>query len=652
MMKKISIIFFFSLLLLLFACCSNSGLVDMSEPAETWETTIMPGDETSPMPYSETVTPVPEIDSAVEFLNLPDVIEKVTAVYDTKFDNYPEKIEPGQYYYGKLKANYSTDWPYRLLKLDREQSRCLLSASDITDINYIQSECLPLMLSWDRISVIDDFSHSASNCAYMAYYYYLDDSTVIIVNDGAKAYDKAYKNDDSAWILVIPKGEEKTYPFSIPPEGTFVSYKDHNPGTYDFYCSFYYERLRNYLMRDSASVPIVRPSYVYPGYMTDYVEWIEWRESHPAEYEQWKQSAFFTQKRVVSQNIASHGSNFRIYNIDWLSHFNNGKEPPEANPAELALLPYFYLEIKQYGILSEELLEFVNWQNWSDYFSEVFFSKEDVDMLYSGNDDQVRKHFLCKKIWYYEGSFYTCEQVIYELPPYEIAVMFTPEEFERFMDQNNMYYYLKTGSSRDADRIMRMFGAWEVYETISKEDAGELTVQSAEREVNGFIELYRMFRYSPEALAGEPVSQIFPEIFRNDGYGEYFYSTNNILFRELREQIRSIVAPEARPGVNSLLKSRYDGQFYTYEDDTGDLLIAISIRPIFYNGAIEMFGENFKLADHIRIIRSDSEHAEAELTARKRSGEGTVSYSIEFFKVNGKWYISGGTIFDLISPVL
>ena len=651
MKKYFYIIFIFVCFLLLSACNSNNGSVEISEPTNTTETVLAPSGEPVTATPRPSPTPFPEIDSAVEFLGLPDVIEKVTAVYDTKFDNYQEKIEPGQYYYGKLKANYSTDWPYRLLKLDREQSRRLLSTSDIAGITYVQSECLPLMLSWDRISVIDDFSHSATLSAYMAYYYYLDDSTVIIVNDGAKAYDKAYKNDDSAWILVIPKGEEDSYPFSIPPEGTFVSYDDHDPETYDFYCSFYYESLRNYLMKDSKFVPIARPSYVYPDYMTDYAEWIAWRERHPEEYGQWKQRTQFTLKNYVSQRIAGHGSNFRLYNIDWLRSVNNGKEPPEAEPAALATLPYFYLEIKQYGIPAEELLEFVNWQNWSDYFSEVFLSKEDVEVLYSNNEDQVRKQFLQTEIWYYDGVFYSCTDVICHLTPYEIAMMFTPEEFDRFMDRNNMYYYLQTESSRDADRIRRMYGAWEEHEKIRKEDAGELTVRSAERELTGFMELYRVLRYSPEALAVEPISQLYPDSIRNDGYGEFFYSTN-VLFRELYEQIRSIFAPEARSRVYSLLEYRYDGQFYECETNTGDFCTMVSVRPIFYNGAIELFDENFKLADHIKIVNSDSEHAEAELTARKRDGEGTASYSIEFLKVNGKWYISGGDLFDLIPPVI
>jgi len=72
-----------------------------------------------------------------------------------------------------------------------------------------------------------------------------------------------YKDCDKAWIAVVPKGKESSYPFEIPPKGTVVSPDSENKKAFEHY----YDDLRAYLMRDSEYVSVKLPPKVYEHYM-------------------------------------------------------------------------------------------------------------------------------------------------------------------------------------------------------------------------------------------------------------------------------------------------------------------------------------------------------------------------------------------------
>lgn len=179
------------------------------------------------------------------------------------------------------------------------------------------------------------------------------------------------------------------------------------------------------------------------------------------------------------------------------------------------------------------------------------------------------------------------------VPAYDVARMFTEEEFWAFAGVSDIEGV--SGKGR-ADRLKN---AWDVYDSISKDDAGVLDMKSAERVLSDFMAFYREVRYSPDALAGDPASDFDPEFFTQDGFPNPY-------------------------------------------------LVSDMVR--FYDGPIGLFDKNYKLEDHIVIDSSDETIANATLTAKNRSGSVESVYSVEFTKVGGRWLISGGKIFDLVEP--
>ena len=621
MKKEFSICMLVIAILALFVSCNPAA--SRLNPAESTSTHLASG-----LP---TPRPTPAIYSAVEYLNNNYAISKASGIVSNPETGLPN---PGQYYVGGT-PNYPRE-EYDMLILDREQSRRILIADDLTDITYKQSECLPIMLRWDDVSVIDVYSYLADDTsAYKAFYYYLDESTVVIVNDAARK-DEAFKKNDKAWIVVIPRGEESFYPFEIPPKGTVVSPDSKNKEDYEHY----YNDLRAYFMAGFKFVPVKRPATVYEDRMKDYLKWIEWRTEHPEKYGEWKTISVPQKKTAYSGNGL-----WRIIDCAWCESFRDVTEK-EAQSEDLSEMPLLYYQIQNYEIPKEELLEFVKWQSWSDYFEYAILTYEDVETLYSGDRDLICQRLKSPDVWFFEGELYEQETIITALPDYEIARVFSEEAFAEFIDNSILNNYVLNGKIT-AGRLKDIKNAWYVYNLIREEDSGLLCLKSAERVLSGFMDLYKEIRYTPDVLAGDPVWK-YNENYLIGEDGPYFHLSRKTI-GELEIEIKTIFTKETEAHLASILETNYDRQFDYYPWDqfsNGNLLV--SIKPGYYCGQIDLFNFEYKLRDHIEIVNSDENHAEIILTARARSGPEEKRYSVLFDKENGIWHISGGTLLELI----
>ncbi len=588
-------------------------------------------------------TQVPDFTSAVEFLSRKWVISDDTQ--DEKNTKEPEKLEPGQRYIGGT-PNYARE-KYSLLILDKDQSRKLLTAEDLTSISYRQSECLPIMLRWDDVSVLDMYEDWEYK-AWRAYYYYLEDSTVIIVNDAARRYER-FDGYDKPWILVIPKADEDNYRSWIPPKGTVVKRTDRNASLYEPY----YERLREYFDADPEAPALVgRLRTSYEKHMTDYTEWMNWRTEHPDYYDAWKQLSY-PEKPLA--NDSDPYAFFRADYLDWCSVFRDADEEAVIHYDETGEnrvdLPKTYLQIKQYGVPKEEMLEFVKWMKWSGAIYEQLLNEEDVEVLYSNDDDAVRRRFAAKNAVYFEGKVYSQADVLRWMPPYDIARMFTHEEFNNYAPEAAISFLRGITSARRE----RIENAWDEYGRISREDEGELDIDSAVRVLEDFMKIYEEIKYSPDALAGDPVWPYDPDYFLSYEEGQYLRFCK-LPFDEIFEQFATVLSPDIRD--NYRLKTSNTKCQFTYfiwdgwfDADGHDMNYHISANPKFYNGTVELFGDGYALADHIRIVENGNDRAEVTLTAKNRSGDGEQTFNATFSKYGGRWYISGGSILELLVPV-
>ena len=625
MKKPVLIVQIIAILLLLLSCRRGP---EQPGPASAV------ADVTSPHSVE---TLVPEIDSAVEFLALPQVITKAddNAIKTTA----PETLAPGEYYTGGTPNFRQT---YDLLILDRERSLKILEAADLTNITYFQSECLPIMLRWDNVSVLDMYRYSQDydGCARRAYYYYLDDSTVVILNDALRTID-ANRSYDKAWILVIPKEDEAGSDPRIPPMGTFVDRSDPDAALYEPY----YDFIRGYFMKDPdlpQRAEALDP--VYEGYMTDYAEWMKWRGEHPDHYEKWKKLSY------PPKDLENTGTGaFRIDALPWCEAFRDGDEEPipdsGSDPQDL---PGVYYQIKQYGVPKEEMLEYVKWMRWSGAFSGLCINEEHVEALYSNDESAVRRFLAADNAVLFEGNVYTEESVLSWIPAYDVARMFSREEFaERFS------FRLDADNTEDwfAKRIERLKGGWDEFERLREEDDGALSMDSAVRVLADFMEFYREVRYSPEILAGEPASSYDELCFSQNEYMRSLHFSNK-RFPEIREEMYCIFTPEVcvrlRSAGDAYHTVFYSNQFSYFLQDGFPNQDLVSDLNKFYDGPVELFSSDYKLADHVRIDGSDDLSANLTLTAWNRSGKGESTYTVELSKKSGRWLISGGTILELV----
>ncbi len=649
-MKKLLIAGIMTIILafvLIFCDKGNSRITATTGPGD-----VTPAPTATPI-KDETPSPSPmlEISSAVDFLNLDSVISTDTA--GQRATKYPEKLNPGQTYIGDI-PNYKND-KYKLRILDKEQTEKILTADDLTEITYVQSECLPIMLRWDDVSVIDVYKYLQEKTAYVfrAYFYYLEDSTVIIVNDGVRRLDRN-KECDKAWITVISKDDEERYGSWIPPKGTIVNCSDADVTLYEPY----YKCLRNYFIKKTA-LPLDSFSIipVFESYEQDYEEWIKWRSDNPEYYEKWKTLSF--PKKVFEDHSTESDGYFRAGNYcHWCELFRGNDVKPVSSEQDYASdLPLMYLQIKQYGIPKEEVLEYVRWLNWTPVYNDVSFTEDDVEVLYSGDDVAVRQALASKHSICFEGKIYRAYDIKNWVPAYEIARMFSKESFfERYANSEGRlvldadFTYIQGGSERRRERID---GAWNEFERISEEDAGVLDLNSAKRVLSGFMDFYKEVKYSPDVLAGEPCSKYDPEYFSERNTLATAHLSNKG-FMEIREEMHNVFTPELCTRLNDS-GNGYDTVFYTKQFtyfiwDWMPNHFFVDTLLDYYNGSIELFDDDYKLEEHITIENTDENRATATLTARNRSGDGESCFSVEFCKVGGRWLISGGTLFELVEP--
>lgn len=518
--------------------------------------------------------------------------------------------------------------------LDKEQSQRLLTAKDLTEITYEQSGRLPSVLTWDDVSVIDMYRYTAEyeRSVWRAYYYYLEDRAVVIVNDAIRTL-KDNKDYDRAWILVVPKDGGEKLENRIPPKGTVVGRADEEASLYEPY----YNWVRNYFMSDPelpARAERIEP--VYESYMTDFSEWRKWREAHPDYYKAWKELEY--PEKPLKDDSTRY---FRVDSLAWCESFGEEKITYTED------LPQVFQAVRQYGIPKEEMLEYVKWMNWSGAFDRLDLNEQDVEVLYAGDEETVRRQFLSVNARYLDGRLYSRYDILAWVPAYDVARMFTEEEFWAFAGVPDIEGV--SGKGR-ADRLKN---AWDVYDSISKDDAGVLDMKSAERVLSDFMAFYGEVRYSPDALAGDPASDLDPEFFTQTDYCSSLHLSKKT-FPDIREEMNCIFTAELcgrlNDGGDAYETVFYSNQFsYLLQDGfPNPYLVSDMVR--FYDGPIGLFDKNYKLEDHIVIDSSDETIANATLTAKNRSGSVESVYSVEFTKVGGRWLISGGTIFDLVEP--
>lgn len=384
-----------------------------------------------------------------------------------------------------------------------------------------------------------------------------------------------------------------------------------------------------------------------PGYMENYGEWMDWRVSHPDEYNEWlsmdipEKTAATSVKPIDFPEDPITELNERYIDAGLDSSFPYEKYGSsyriqyEYISTPLSL-PRICFIIEQFGITKEELLEYTRWQSWSDQFKYASLSKEDIDVLYSGDKDLIRDHFRLGDKYTYlnDDLLFTRFELEYLVDPFEIGRIFTPDSFADFRGY-------AIGQGLNKWREEQLAGSWEKYERIKQRDAGELTMEAAEEMIGDFMYLYKNLRYSPDDVAGETLA--------DHGVKESTAKDQRVFKNhEYIAQVQfSFLSFDIVGCYNYMLR----GQIFNLYDWFDDFQYAISMDPKFYQGEIETFDDDYTLADHINIVYTDNEDAYVELTARKRDGSGEAVYTVNFKKSYERWRISSGTMLDLIAPV-
>ena len=118
------------------------------------------------------------------------------------------------------------------------------------------------------------------------------------------------------------------------------------------------------------------------------------------------------------------------------------------------------------------MLEYTRWQSWSDQFKYASLSKEDIDVLYSGDKDLIRDHFRLGDKYTYlnDDLLFTRFELEFLVDPFEIGRIFTPDSFADFRGY-------AIGQGLNKWREEQLAGSWEKYERIKQRDAGELTME-------------------------------------------------------------------------------------------------------------------------------------------------------------------------------
>ncbi len=397
-----------------------------------------------------------------------------------------------------------------------------------------------------------------------------------------------------------------------------------------------------------------------PLYLIDYGAWIEWRSAHPEEYEKWKSSGLPQKESFTSFDRTSgdapvdaftgrkdryivgglpHGFPYALYGFD-----SALKREYVSNPASLPRISY---EIEKTGLPREELTEFTDWQRRSDYFRFTALSYEDIEVLYSGDENRIRSHFKADDRYAYphDGLLFTADELRYFVDPFDIGRMFTPESFRAYIGAPDCFEYRPEGAFSAEElqtRRKKLEDSWKEYERIRERDAGKLTAEAAEELIGTFMDLYRNLRYSPDDIAGENLKN------SEKAGGEKFFDDKCIL------KDAGYIARAQFAALDFDLVGRYDGMLTGQIVDCADryyphFSMVVSLDPVYYQGEIMPFDDAYALADHIKITFTDNETAHAEVTARTRDGNGEKVFTVDFARSFDRWRISGGSLLDVIS---
>lgn len=400
-----------------------------------------------------------------------------------------------------------------------------------------------------------------------------------------------------------------------------------------------------------------------PDHLFSYYSWLIWRKDNPEEYSKWQDlpmpdaSDYNYLSRIPESTWrdADNYLRFRFW-IDLLDDvfiYNLVNVFPEEYQSSERLsvalindplsLPIFYIDLVRFHIPKRELLE---WEKWIRMYSnKAVFSIEEIDLLYSDDLESIRQHFkLPRYVFGYDDLIFRDDEIRFYISPFDIGRMFTPDSYKVFIDDFDKKM-LSYGLDKPVEARLDQIDPWEEYKRIKQRDAGELTIEAAEEMIGEFMDFYKNLRYSPDEIAGESLKD------NSKALSDAWYSDKCILsdiYYISRVQF-SIFSFDMTAYYNF---TTFSGQIVDCMDHNYPYFRwVVSMDPKFYQGEIELFDDDYTLADHINIVYTDNEDAYVELTARKRDGSGEAVYTVNFQKSYERWRITSGTMLDLIAPV-
>ena len=367
-----------------------------------------------------------------------------------------------------------------------------------------------------------------------------------------------------------------------------------------------------------------------------YGEWVVWRNNNPEKYAEWKLLPMpeTFEERIIEKERDNEYYWYYLYDEYndrfWIDFFSPlAQEHKRGTPLSA---PAYLDALKNGNITKEELLEYTKWERM--YHNRSTLTVDEIDLLFSGDTEKIRQHFKMPCIMFTSGDLiFTRQEVWQYVSPFDIGRMFTPEEFGQFMKQFSEVYH-----PEESGRLSGTF-PWDEYERIKKRDAGSLTPAAAGEMIGEFLSLYKKIRYSPDELAEAPFTSA-------PGWIEGYYTMSGD--PGIKEAEFSLLSFDLIGKYDSVKNS---GQFPNFFDWFYPYMYFISADPKYYCGEIELYDDNYTLADHIKIVSTDNDNALVEVTARKRDGSGEAVYTVSFAKSYEKWRITGGTLPDLIAPV-
>lgn len=402
--------------------------------------------------------------------------------------------------------------------------------------------------------------------------------------------------------------------------------------------------------------PTPGPTPDIPDYYRSYSAWLAWREENKEDYRQW-QNTVFPEK--------PHSGNFDGIDEQWfytptfvqrftarvnhlpyefaeaMGYINDSYYDKDGyysqlmkQTADTRSYPGIVYQIRTFGVPKAELLEYVKWQTASPYFTEVVFSAEEVELLYSEDIDRMRREFPADGAVLCGDQIFSYYEIEYFIDPYDFARIFTPESLAEYAKK----YYGNPEGLRDRYRA-----CVETYRLITERDKGKLKTATAAELLDVLFELYEGLRYDAGIwISGKgaprfdykPALQIFWEVLKPDVGPTY-----------PQKKLYSIMMPGLAYCIDcdGGISDRFN---ITADDDDG---MAFNADPAYYDGPVLPFGDGYRLIDHIEIVDNSDTRAAVNIRCLCRDGVTEQTYTAVFTKDNGKWRISGGSVLELLT---